>query len=308
MTLKKERSPRYQIRAVARLTGLGLDTLRAWERRHRAVVPTRDERGRLYSEADVRRLRLLRRAVAEGHSIGRIAHLDIAGLEALSTGADAARVERPDRRPSVAVDNAPLVDALHRFDTAGVEAALGRAAVMLKPSELFRYVIVPVLADIGKEWSERRIGVAQEHLMSAVVRNVLGSFLHVYGRPQSPIRMLFATPAHERHEFGVLGAALLAASAGLDAIYLGPELPADDIVDCATTAEADVVVLGVTGAAGSEGIEREVERVARRLPKDIELWLGGRAAHRIGEAIRPRGLALSDYDGLEAQLERVAGL
>jgi DNA-binding transcriptional MerR regulator len=64
--------PRYPIRAVARLTGLGIDTLRAWERRHNAVTPVRDERGRLYSGADVKRLQLLSAAVDRGHAIGRL--------------------------------------------------------------------------------------------------------------------------------------------------------------------------------------------------------------------------------------------
>jgi len=65
----------YPIRAVSRLTGIGIDTLRAWERRYGAVTPTRDDRGRMYTEADVERLRLLNGAVERGHSIGRLAGL-----------------------------------------------------------------------------------------------------------------------------------------------------------------------------------------------------------------------------------------
>ena len=61
---------RYPIRAVSKLTGIAIDTLRAWERRYGAVTPTRDERGRMYTDADVARLRLLGGAVESGHSIG----------------------------------------------------------------------------------------------------------------------------------------------------------------------------------------------------------------------------------------------
>lgn len=303
---KRASAPRYPIRAVARLTGVGIDTLRAWERRHGAVTPTRDDRGRLYSDTDIRRLRLLRDAVARGHSIGRIAALDTPALEALSaTWAETQAT--PGAPAGVMVDNGPLIEALRQFDTAAVEAALGRAAVMLTPAELLRQVVVPVLTEVGDDWCKRRVSVAHEHLISVVVRNVLGSFLHVYGRPQSPVRILLSTPVHERHEFGVLGAALLAASAGFDAIYLGPELPAGEIVECAVTAQTDVVVLGVTAADRGDDIQREVEEVAGRLPKDVELWLGGRAAPRIGAAIGPRGLVLADFDDLEVQLARVVG-
>ena len=71
---------RYPIRAVARLTGLPLDTLRAWERRYEAVVPERGPRGRQYTEAQVERLRLLKEAVDQGHAIGTVARQDTSAL------------------------------------------------------------------------------------------------------------------------------------------------------------------------------------------------------------------------------------
>ena len=66
-------TPAYPIRVVARMTGLSLDTIRAWERRYEAVVPRRNKRGRVYSESQVARLRLLAELVKRGHAIGTIA-------------------------------------------------------------------------------------------------------------------------------------------------------------------------------------------------------------------------------------------
>jgi len=48
------------IGALSKATGIPVETLRTWERRYGAVVPVRDERGRVYTDADVRRIRLLR--------------------------------------------------------------------------------------------------------------------------------------------------------------------------------------------------------------------------------------------------------
>src|SRR6187401_2172070 len=81
----------YPIRAVSRLTWIGIDTLRAWERRYRAVTPTGDDRGRMYTEADVARLRLLNGAVEQGHSIGRLAGLSNEQLRDLCGAAAAAQ-------------------------------------------------------------------------------------------------------------------------------------------------------------------------------------------------------------------------
>src|SRR6185436_7231599 len=54
-SVRKQRSSPapYPIRAVSKLTGIAIDTLRAWERRHRAVTPVRDDRGRMYTDADI---------------------------------------------------------------------------------------------------------------------------------------------------------------------------------------------------------------------------------------------------------------
>src|SRR3954462_4485269 len=94
---------RYPIRAVSRLTGIGIDTLRAWERRHGAITPVRDDRGRMYTEADVARLRLLRGPVGHGPSSVRLAGLSDEELRHIAgaAGPIANRAEDQTRRPSL---------------------------------------------------------------------------------------------------------------------------------------------------------------------------------------------------------------
>ena len=103
---------------------------------------------------------------------------------------------------------------------------MARLAAILRPLELLRDALMPALARVGDDWHRHRASVAHEHLMSATMRNILGSFLRVYAHANVPARLVFATPARERHEIGTLGAALLAASSGLGVTYLGPDLPA----------------------------------------------------------------------------------
>ena len=67
------REPLLSIAAVERETGLGKDTLRAWERRYGFPLPQRDAAGvRGYPRAMVERLRLIRRALVAGHRPGRL--------------------------------------------------------------------------------------------------------------------------------------------------------------------------------------------------------------------------------------------
>src|SRR4051812_20765518 len=115
----------FPIRAVARLTGVSIDTLRAWERRYGAVVPARGPRGRTYDIAQVTRLRNLDMLVRRGHAIGTIANLSDRELIHL-LGSSAPQV--PAAVPASAVDLSPIFEAVDRFDLPGLDAALSRSA------------------------------------------------------------------------------------------------------------------------------------------------------------------------------------
>ena len=305
---KPRQSPaRYPIRAVSKLTGIGIDTLRAWERRHSAVTPVRDARGRMYTDDDVARLRLLRGAVEQGHSIGRLAGISEVDLRRLAATTGPATTPALDPVRQTLLDTAALSAALQKYDAAAIDQEIARLAAVLRPLDLLRDVLMPVLVQVGDDWKRGRAGVAQEHLLSSTIRNILGSFLRLYPHPDPPAKLLFATPSGERHEIGTLGAAMLAASSGLGVAYLGPDLPAREIVDSVTVAGAHVLVLGVTASSARKSQERELRTIVRNLSANVELWAGGRGAERHAAIIRPRGLVLNDYQAYQQELVRIGG-
>ena len=307
MSRTRETSARYPIRAVSRLTGIGIDTLRAWERRHGAVTPSRDDRGRMYTDDDIARLRLLRGAVEHGHSIGRLAGLTDAELRRLAATADGNAASAVAPTPRTPLDTAALTAALQKYDATAIDQQISRLAAVLPPLELLRDVLMPVLAQVGDEWHREPARIAHEHLMSSTMRNILGSFLRLHARADVSTRLLFATLAGERHEIGTLGAAMLAASSGLGVAYLGPDLPAHDILQSVRPAGAQVLVLGLTATSAKAAKERELRTIVSDLPKDVELWVGGAGAPRYTPLISPRGLLLCDYDAYQQELVRLGG-
>ncbi|MEP6550304.1 MAG: MerR family transcriptional regulator, partial [Gemmatimonadales bacterium] len=77
----------HPIAVVAERTGLTQDVLRVWERRYGAVKPTRGSNGqRLYTDADVHRLRDLHAATIAGRNIGQVAKLSDKALSAIVQG------------------------------------------------------------------------------------------------------------------------------------------------------------------------------------------------------------------------------
>ncbi len=306
MTRATDRGPRYPIRAVSKLTGIGIDTLRAWERRYGAVVPTRDDRGRLYSDADVARLRLLRQAVSGGHSVGRIARLADGELRDLATtSADAPLGPAAGSRSRAILDDDAFAEALSRLDGVAIDQEFSRLAAALPPIELVRDVLMPALANVARDCQGRPGGIAREHLVSSTLRNMLGSFLRLYAHRSPSTRLLFSTLSGDRHEIGTLGAAMLAASGGLGVSYVGPDLPSADLIDAVRVADAQILVLGLTAARRSKDQEHELRYVVRELPSDVELWVGGRGGEKYAGLISKRGFLVPDFNSYQDQLVRV---
>lgn len=299
----------YPIRAVARLTGLTVDTLRAWERRYSAVSPSRKGRGRSYSEDDVQRLVRLRQIVDRGHAIGQVANLNDAELEKLLEGPEIAREARyvapeRDRRSPRAT---PVMDAINRFDFTGVERELFRLAMLLPTRELVHEVVLPLMRAVGERWHRGELSVSQEHMASAVTRNLLGSVMRMYQPDPHSSRIVIAAPAGELHEFGILAAAILAAASRLEATYLGANLPGREVIDAATRTGANVVLIGVTNPEPADRVIDEVQLVARGLPREIPLWIGGARPDSILEDLARDGvISISNLETLELHLQELS--
>ena len=80
----------HTIQAVARQTGLSAHVIRIWEKRYGAVAPERTGTNRrLYSDAQVERLALLRQITQSGQSIGVVARLPVERLRHLAAATPA---------------------------------------------------------------------------------------------------------------------------------------------------------------------------------------------------------------------------
>ena len=288
---------RYPIRVVARMTGLSLDTLRAWERRYQVVTPRRDDRGRVYDDRDVERLKQLAHLVDHGHAIGSIAGLATAALRRLIDGA------RPEIRGQTleAVDVGPLVRAVKQYDLAAIETVLNRHAVLLPPDGLIFAVVLPLLREAGARWEAGAIRPAQEHLVSAVVRSVLGGLLRTMPPPVEGKPLVFATLPGERHELGLLCAAVLAAHAGHAVTYLGPDLPAADLVHAVTARHASTLVVSAT-IPGSTSLG-EI-RPLRKLDPSVALWVGGAGRARLRLELGARARVIETLEQYAVLVDR----
>jgi DNA-binding transcriptional MerR regulator len=204
----------HPIQVAASRTGISAHVLRAWEKRYGAVTPLRSETGRrLYSDADIARLRLIADAIAGGRRIGDVANLSAAELERL-VAEDRAQ-PAPVAPHSGATEPAePFLQqalaAARRADQDGLRALLARAAMVLTPPRFIDEVATPLMHQVGALWERGELSPGHEHAATEAMRRVLGDMLDILQTRSSGPVLLVATPSRQRHEIGALLAATVA--------------------------------------------------------------------------------------------------
>jgi MerR family transcriptional regulator, light-induced transcriptional regulator len=285
----------YRIGTVARLAGLSTHVIRVWERRYGLPPPARSEGGaRLYSQAELDRLRLLKRAVDRGHPIGQLVPLSQAELERLAAGA---AVKAAPGEESAAELVEEFLEAVEVFDDVRADRVLERAAIAFSGRAMVLEVLSPLLERIGEAWADGSLCTASEHVASALVRDRTSALLRRLPREPGAKLVVVTTPSGELHELGALLAATTAKMRGWDVLYLGPNLPAAQIALAAHKSSAELVALSVL-ALDADRTERELAELAGLLAPDILMVIGGAGVARVrGLVARVKALGgLGDFE------------
>jgi methanogenic corrinoid protein MtbC1 len=285
----------HPIQVVVRRTGLSADVLRAWERRYGVVEPARTATGRrLYSDDDIERLRLLHRAVRGGRSIGQVSALSTSELRALVREDETEEVQPTGRhggeaRADVSGVVADCLAAVDQLDAAALEDRLTRAGTDVGASVLLEGVVTPVLATVGHRWVEGDYTIAHEHMTSAVVRQVIGRMLRGTTADAARPLALVAAPAGEHHELGAMMVAAIAGLQGWRVLYLGADMPMEDLGQAVSKHQPRVVALSTVSPEAASTLPKQLATLKPYLSPDTTLLVGGQAAETHWDALEKLG-------------------
>lgn len=291
----------YNIKEAAERAGVTVPVLRAWERRYGVVSPPRTRAGyRVFDDAAVGRIQLMRTLIAQGWSPSAAAAAIVAGtapvgnLEprpgsvgaapAVVAGASAADLpgasapadvhEGARREASVLAER--LVQGAVALDPGEVDAVLDDLFSRGSFERVATDLLFPALERLGDAWAAGTVGVAGEHLASSAVLRRLGLALDAAASRQSAGRhVVVGLPPGGRHELGAMAFAVVARRAGMAVTYVGPDLPAEDWI-MATRGAAAAVIGVVTTRERNAALE--VARRLREAHPSLVVALGGRAA------------------------------
>lgn len=267
----------YPIRTVSDLTGVHAITLRAWERRYGLIQPKRTPKGhRLYSEDDIHRIHQILELLDKGVSIGQVSDALISG-PAAGTGETDLWVRQRER----------MIAAVARFDETTLEQLYNEALSLYPVDMVTRYLLTPMLRDLGERWQQLEGGIAEEHFFGMYLRNKLGARLHHRSNGNDGPRLLLACLPGEHHEIGLLLFALGAHDRGYRLVLLGADTPLEEIPVAARRSKSDAVILSGSVELAPEMLEQGLPLMVKS--NKLPVFVGGQTSVNYRDLIARAG-------------------
>jgi DNA-binding transcriptional MerR regulator len=272
MGLHENEMPIALIGDVARETGLSKDTLRVWERRYGFPTPARNaNQERVYSDEQIKRLRVIRRLLDSGLRPGKIVGLPLDELNSFG----------PCARKAAAVDAASLcapqqllaLIKSHRAEE--LHQCLVQQLMQLGLRHFILEVVVPLSGLVGNAWLAGSLEIFEEHLYAQQVQSLLQHALGAMPQSNLAPRVLLTTLPGEGHQLGILMAHAFFAMDGAQCVSLGTQTPPADILRAAAAYRVDIVGLSCSDASLSRVTHSQLSLLREGLAPAVELWVGG---------------------------------
>jgi DNA-binding transcriptional MerR regulator/methylmalonyl-CoA mutase cobalamin-binding subunit len=277
----------YSIGTTSRLSGVPVETIRIWERRYGVPMPQRTKGGhRKYDDEQVKLLQAMKALVDSGMRVGTLTDRPVQEIlqAADRLQSDQAVVRAVKDEVAYEVDQSALHQLVQDAIDAGRERDVVRLGTILdRPlrnghaADVLLGLYLPLLRRVGDLWEAGKLEVATEHFIEKQVTARMHSILKDLPAGVGPSAVLACLP-EERHEGGLLAAAILLSQQGFKVTYYGGDLPVAELLSALVENAPKLLVLSAVVGPSEEHIRQL--KVAMDAPelRDTRVVVGGHAA------------------------------
>lgn len=249
------------IQQLSQELGIGVDTLRAWERRFGFPTPERNTHGhRLYPAAQIDDLRIIKKLQNLGHRPKQLFALTAAQRKAMLN-----QQQLDDSHQ----------DLQHLVSTVAAAQLEKELRIQLQQRGIEAFVLefaVPLLEVMDRGWLTGKLSISREHLLSDCLTTILKEQLvpHTNGP-----KIVFMTLSGERHKLGLLLSAVLFHQQGCDCHLVMEDLPVAEVITMVDFFAADAVALSFSIQIAPRQAKQDLARLRKGLPSHIKIIAGG---------------------------------
>ncbi|MDA9875897.1 MerR family transcriptional regulator [Flavobacteriaceae bacterium] len=216
----------FSIKDLENLSGIKAHTIRIWEKRYNLLEPERTNTNiRTYNLRSLQKLMNISFLNSNGYKISKIAALD-----EFQIASKVKEISYQGHTESHAFNAFKL--AMLNFDQALFYNTYNRLLEEKSFREIFYELFIPIIQDIGLLWQTLTITPSHEHFLFTHIRQKV--LIHIERlqsanpKPDTKTFVLFL-PLNEVHDIGLLFINYELLSRGYHTIYLGENVPIEDL-------------------------------------------------------------------------------
>lgn len=229
----------YPISYLEQLSGIKAGTIRIWEQRYGILTPLRSEGNvRYYDDEELRKLLQISVLVESGIKISAIGKLT--NKELNKKYLELEHHLNETLKNEIEINN--LILAALKYDEQEFNLVFNACITKYGLKHTYILFIHPLLVRIGFLWGANELIPAQEHFISNLIRQKLFSAIESVKLKNKAPKWILYLPEFESHEIGLLFATYLLKLSGKCCIYLGQNVPFQNLYSIVESSKAEGIL------------------------------------------------------------------
>jgi len=159
---------------------------------------------------------------------------------------------------------------------AGMQLVIDAVEHELPVRDAFLQVLLPAQREVGRLWHLNELSVAEEHLVSYTTQRLMVTLTNMADkRPDNGLTAVAGAVAGNIHDIGIRAIAYLLEIEGWRVIYLGSDIPQEELPQALDGFAADLLMLSVALTSQLDSTERSIERVKTQCVRPVKVLVGG---------------------------------
>jgi len=250
----------YSIKDLEHLSGIKAHTLRIWEQRYNFMSPKRtDTNIRYYDDHDLKLVLNISLLKDNGFRISRIAEMSEKEMQEEVLKLTEKHLHFPDQIHTLTI---AMVD----MDEDRFEKILNTSILQMGFEKTIKEIVYPFLSRIGLLWQTGSINPANEHFISNLIRQKMIVAIDGQIKTADPNakKFLLYLPEGELHELSLLFSCYLIKARGFKVIYLGQNMPLQDLDIVKDIHKPDYVLTVITSSPDQENVQNYVQTLGKK--------------------------------------------
>lgn len=159
---------------------------------------------------------------------------------------------------------------------AGMQIVIDAVEHNLSVKDAFLRVLLPAQREVGRLWHLNELSVAEEHLISYTTQRLMVTLTNMaQKRPDNGLTAVAGAVAGNIHDIGIRAIAYLLEIEGWRVIYLGSDIPQEELPEALDGFAADLLLLSVALTSQLDSTERSIARVKAQCSRPVNVLVGG---------------------------------